>query len=151
MTQTAISILIGQAKFLDYLRDTGGAVAASARAIGVNPSTVHRWRNADKEFAKAWDEVIGEKIEILEQTAYSRAVHGTQEPVIYKGEQMGKWDAETEVFVPLTITRYDNTLLVRLLEAENPAKWKRGAEVQVNLGDELVQRLTAGRARVGRK
>ena len=101
--------------------------------------TVYDWRKEDKEFSQAWDDALTASAEALEVTAYERAVHGVKKPLHYKGVQVDE------------VIEYDNTLLWNLLKASNPAKYRDTAAVQVNLGDELVQKLTAGRARVNKR
>ncbi len=134
----AINNLEMKEKFLIELAKAGN-VAAAALALGIDRSNAYKWRRADSSFASAWDDALLEAAEHLEQVAYRRAVEGVEEPVYYKGGICGM------------VRRYDNTLLWNLLKASNPAKYRETAAVQVNLGDELVARLNAGRQRVGRR
>lgn len=146
----AITEVITKARFLRALERNGGGVSAACRQVGANRQLVYQWRKADKTFAEAWDEALVAKDEKLEVTAYIRAVEGVQKPVVHKGEFSEYIDANGNRQV-LTTTEYDNTLLWNMLKASNPAKYRDTAAVQVNLGDELVQRLTAGRARVNKQ
>jgi hypothetical protein len=134
----SLSTVIRKAQFLRALERNGGGVSAACRQSAVSRKTVYDWRKEDKEFAAAWDEALLAKDETLEVTAYERAVHGIKKPIHYKGVQCDE------------VIEYDNTLLWNLLKASNPAKYRDTAAVQVNLGDELVARLNAGRQRVGR-
>lgn len=135
----AITTVIRKAQFLQALERNGGGVSAACRQSGANRQVVYQWRKEDKNFAEAWDEALLAKDETLEVTAYERAVHGVKKPVHYKGVQVDE------------VVEYDNTLLWNMLKASNPAKYRDTASVQVNLGDELVQKLTAGRARVNKQ
>lgn len=135
----ALTTVIRKAQFLQALERNGGGVSAACRQSGANRQVVYLWKKEDKEFAAAWDEALLAKDETLETTAYERAVHGVKKPLHYKGVQVDE------------VIEYDNTLLWNLLKASNPAKYRDTAAVQVNLGDELVQRLTAGRARVNKR
>ncbi len=135
----AITAVIQKAKFLQALERNGGGVSAACRQSGASRQTVYGWRDKDKAFAAAWDEALLAKDETLEVTAYERAVYGVKKPVHYKGVQVDE------------VVEYDNTLLWNMLKASNPAKYRDTASVQVNLGDELVQKLTAGRARVNKQ
>lgn len=146
----AITEVITKARFLRALERNGGGVSAACRQVVISRKTVYDWRKADKTFAEAWDEALVAKDERLEVTAYLRAVEGVQKPVIHKGE-ISEYLDENGHRRPLTVTEYDNTLLWNMLKASNPAKYRDTAAVQVNLGDELVQRLTAGRARVNKQ
>lgn len=66
----------------------------------------------------------------LKLEARRRAVDGVDEPVIYQGELCGVWvsprgkrvpeGTKNARFVPLTIKRYSDGLLVRLLQAHCP-------------------------------
>ena len=137
MSSMAFNVDNMKARFLAELAKAG-SVAAAALALGIDRSNAYKWRRADSSFAAAWDDALLEAAEHLEQVAYQRAVHGVEEPVYYKGEICG------------SVRRYDNTLLWNLLKASNPAKYRETAAVQVDLGDDLVARLNAGRQRVGR-
>lgn len=146
----AITTVITKARFLQALERNGGGVSAACRQVGAGRNLVYQWRKEDKEFAAAWDEALIAKDEKLEVTAYLRAVEGVKKPVIHKGEFSEYIDEHGNRQV-LTVTEYDNTLLWNMLKASNPAKYRDTAAVQVNLGDELVQKLTAGRARVNKQ
>lgn len=135
----AITTAIRKAQFLQALERNGGGVSAACRQTGTDRTMVYLWRKADKAFAEGWDEALIAKDENLEVTAYERAVHGVKKPVHYKGVVVDE------------VVEYDNTLLWNMLKASNPTKYRDTASVQVNLGDELIQKLTAGRARVGKK
>ena len=135
----SLSTVIRKAQFLQALERNGGGVSAACRQSVVSRKTVYDWKKEDKEFAAAWDEALLAKDETLETTAYERAVHGVKKPVHYKGVQCDE------------VIEYDNTLLWNMLKASNPVKYRDTASVQVNLGDELIQKLTAGRARVNKQ
>jgi hypothetical protein len=135
----AITTVIRKAQFLQALERNGGGVSAACRQCSMSRKTVYDWRKEDKEFSQAWDDALTASAEALEVTAYERAVHGVKKPLHYKGVQVDE------------VIEYDNTLLWNLLKASNPAKYRDTAAVQVNLGDELVQKLTAGRARVNKR
>jgi hypothetical protein len=67
----------------------------------------------------------------LEDEAVRRAYHGVEEPVFYKGVQCG------------TVTKYSDKLLIMLLKARNPAKYREGsgaesARGQVTLNVNIV-------------
>ena len=51
----------------------------------------------------------------LEDEAVRRAYHGVEEPVFYKGVQCG------------SITKYSDKLLIFLLKARDPAKYRDGS------------------------
>ena len=53
--------------------------------------------------------------EALEYEAVRRAYHGVAEPVFYNGVQCG------------SVTKYSDKLLMFLLKARNPAKYREGS------------------------
>ena len=71
--------------FLDCLREKGN-VTAAARLVGIDRVTAYRWRDADADFAQAWDDAIEEAADLIELEAHRRAVSGIDEPVIYQGD-----------------------------------------------------------------
>ncbi len=71
--------------FLAALR-TIPVVRHACEACGIERSTAYRAREADAEFAKAWDEALEDGIDSAEQEAMRRATVGFEEPVVYKGQ-----------------------------------------------------------------
>lgn len=61
-----------RATFLEQMRETCN-VSHSARAAGVPRRTVYNWREADPEFAAAWDDAEEEAADALELEARKRA------------------------------------------------------------------------------
>lgn len=100
-----------QAAFLEALAH-GFSVTKSSRLSGLPRSTSYSHRNAEPEFAALWDEAIEAGTDNVEDEALRRAVEGTEDPVFYQGEQVG------------TLTRYSDSLLVMLLKARRPEKYK---------------------------
>ena len=94
--------------FLLALADTC-QVTKSAKKAGVARQTLYAWREADEEFAKAWDVALEQGYELLEDVAIERAKNGVLKPVYQGGVKVG------------TIREYSDTLMVRLLQAHRPA------------------------------
>src|SRR5690606_27264987 len=67
--------------FLSAMSD-GATIGEAAHEAGVDRTTVYRWKEADPEFAAAWDDSLEEGTERLEREAMRRAVVGVEEPVI---------------------------------------------------------------------
>jgi hypothetical protein len=65
-----------KATFLAKLKDTG-IVAEACKGCGINRSTAYRAREADPEFAAAWDEIHEAKIDELESVGLTRAIDGS--------------------------------------------------------------------------
>lgn len=100
-----------EAAFLDALRD-GLSVTAACIDAGISRSTAYEWREADDEFRKRWDEAIEEGTDRLEDEAQRRARDGVTEPIYYKGSRVGE------------VQRYSDTLMIFLLKARRPDKFK---------------------------
>ena len=64
-------------RFLETLRDTFN-VSKAASAISRHRSSLYKLRQSDEEFAAAWDEVIEECLDELEEVVYQRAREGKQ-------------------------------------------------------------------------
>lgn len=65
-----------KATFLQALQDTGTVVQA-CQAAGISRSAAYRARQEDEDFALAWHDVDETFVEILERTAYTRAINGS--------------------------------------------------------------------------
>lgn len=103
--------------FLFHLRETGGNVSRSAERIGVGRQTVYDWKAQHSDFSDLWDEALESSTEDLEEEAKRRAYAGTEEPVFYQGEVCG------------TIKKYSDTLLIFLLKAHRPAKYREQLKI----------------------
>lgn len=104
--------------FLRELARTGN-VSKSAKRAKVARIYVYRVRNNDPVFAQAWDEAIEVSIEFMEAEARRRAVEGYLEPQFYKGVKSG------------AIRKYSDTLLIFLLKAHNPKKYRDNYRVEL--------------------
>lgn len=83
-------------------------VSEACRAAGIGRSSAYEWREADPEFAAAWEEAEQEAADKLEREAWRRAVEGTDKPVIYQGE------------ITDTFKEYSDRMLEVLLKAHKP-------------------------------
>lgn len=102
-----------------------GNVTRAAEAAGVTRVWVYRVRAKNERFAKAWqnaEERYTDRIGgAAERAAIRRGVKGWEEKVYQSGECVG------------TRTRFSDTLLVKVLEANNP-KYAKTATLQVTGG-----------------
>ena len=64
-----------RARFLEVLAE-GSTVEKAARMAGVHRTTAWRQRQADREFAEAWDQAIESGTDLLEEVALQRATSG---------------------------------------------------------------------------
>ena len=107
-----------QERFLAALASTGNVTVAAAKAK-VGRRTVYDERVRDPLFAQAWDEAVEVSVELLEAEARRRAYDGTPEPQFYQGKKCG------------TVRRYSDTLLIFLLKAHRPARYRDNARVEL--------------------
>lgn len=78
-------------------------IAHACKAAGVNRTTAWRAREADPEFAQAWDEAMEEGIDRAEQEAFRRAVVGYEKPVWYKGKLVGTETVHSDALLALIL------------------------------------------------
>ena len=103
-------------QFLKALAETCN-VTAAARQIGMSRRAMYDKRDADTEFAEAWDNAVEQGIDTLEFEARRRAYEGVDEPVFHRGEECGH------------VRRYSDTLLMFLLRSHRPEKYRERYDV----------------------
>lgn len=107
-----------------------GNVTESCENVGVNRSTVYVWQEKDDQFVAGWREAEIQATERLESEARRRAVDGTQKPVYQGGQLVGY------------ITEKSDTLLIFLLKAHAPEKYRDNVSVTVQVKAE-AERIAA--------
>ena len=127
--------------FLEVLAKCGNVTAAAA-AAGVARCVPYEHRKTDDAFAKAWEEAEEVAADRLEAEAGRRGVEGVEEPVISLGKVVQGADGE-----PLIIRRYSDTVLLALLRAHRPEKYRERSSVEIDVSDKLWERLEAARQR----
>lgn len=130
-------------RFIRLLRDTG-SVRVAAEAIGFTTATMKRQRETDQEFDELWAEADEDFADKLEQEAIRRA---------YAGVERSKVLGFKDDYEIVTEQHYSDTLLLRLLEARNPAKFTNRSKTEISnpdgslapqIGDtELAARLSS--------
>ncbi len=131
-TEKALS-LVWQPAFVAALRETG-IIRAACEAAKVGRRTAYDARETNPDFARAWDEALEDAADLLEQEAVRRARMGVREPVIYQGRACGIWindagdvvaeDTPGARMIPLTVTKYSDSLLIFLLKGIRPDKYR---------------------------
>lgn len=106
-----------QETFLAHFRETAN-ISHAARLARVDRQTVIRHRKRYKMFAAQMQEAESEALEHLEYEAYRRAHDGTAKPVFYQGQPCG------------TVQEYSDTLMIVLLKARAPEKYRENAKVE---------------------
>jgi hypothetical protein len=112
-----------RAAFLDKLRE-GATVKQAAEAAGFSRQAFYALRSDNHAFAEEWARAIDEGTEVLEAEAFRRAVVGIEDV-----KMIGSGDnAEVVHFL-----RYSDTLLIFLLKARRPEKYRDS--IAVKTGD----------------
>jgi len=109
-----------RALFLQVLSETGNITRASrevAQGAGVTGQTIRQslydLRDADPEFAKAWDEARERGIDRWEDEVTRRAFEGYERQLSFQGETTGD-----------TVTEYSDSLAMFMLNGNRSAKYK---------------------------
>ena len=139
-------------------------VSHACKAVGINYRTAYRAREADEDFAKAWDDAIEQGVDKAEQEAFRRAVVGFEEPVIDKGRLAYRYeryeDAERKEQyrpmldehgqpIPLTVRKHSDALLALYLKGRRKKVYADRTELTgADGGDLKVVDDTARSARV---
>ncbi|MFT9366503.1 MULTISPECIES: hypothetical protein [Gluconobacter] len=111
--------------FLQHLRKTSN-ISESARIALIDRATAYKWREADPEFARAWEDAIDEATDALEAEARRRALDGHEEYVI----SMGQIVRDPETGKPLMQRKFSDSLTTLLLKAHRPEKYRERHDVQ---------------------
>lgn len=98
-------------KFLKVYAEVAN-VSQACRLTGIPRNTVKWWQKHDKKFLAGYELAQEEGVEQLEQEARRRALKGVEQPVYQMGHKVG------------TIQKYSDVLLIFLLNAANPEKYR---------------------------
>ncbi len=89
-----------------------GNVAKACDQLGLVRRTFYHWKAQDKEFAAQLKIAEELALGVLEDEAHRRAVAGVEKPVYQGGKKVG------------TVNEYSDTLLIVLLKARAPHRYK---------------------------
>lgn len=106
--------------FLSSLRAEAGNVSRACQCAGISRRAAYEWRDADAQFAEAWDDIIEETTEVLEREVYRRAHEGVDEPVFYQGEMVG------------AVRKYSDTLAMFILKGRRPEKYRENIKQEIS-------------------
>lgn len=93
-----------------------GNITAAAKAAGCHPSRHRNEWAKQPAYMALFLEAQEEANDMLEAEALRRATRGTDKPVFHKGKQCG------------TVREYSDQLLVVLLKANRPGKFRENVE-----------------------
>lgn len=131
--------------FLDAYGECG-VIKYACRVAQINRSTVRYWLEHDKDFKDVFPDSKEDACDTLEFAAYTQAVEGTEEPAV----SMGKLVYEEELVLDengeqvydskgrpvtrrgnlVTIKKYSPQLLITLLKANMPEKYRERTQVE---------------------
>ena len=114
-----------RAQFLALLSEYGN-VTRAAEESGCGRIMLYKIRREDESFAAEWEDAAMIGAARLEDEARKRAAEGWEEPVWYQGEQCG------------TVRKFSDTLLICLLKAHHPDKYRENIKQTVEGGDTPV-------------
>src|SRR5262245_27197917 len=103
--------------FLEALAEPGSVVHAATKAK-IHRSTAYNARADERAFADAWKEAEQIGVELMEAEARRRAVEGCRRPVYQGGKLVGH------------VQEYSDTLLIFLLKAHKPEKYRERHQVE---------------------
>lgn len=113
--------------FLTALSQTGN-VTSSCEKAGITRTHAYDVRQVDPEFAAAWQNALEIATDALEQEARRRAHEGLKR---YRFTKSGQPILDPETGQPYFEHEYSDTLLIFLLKAHRPEKYRERYEHQV--------------------
>ena len=108
-------------KFFEHFRITGN-LTESAELAEVGRALVYYHLERYDDFKTQFENAEQESHDSLEREAYRRALEGVEEPVFYQGSTCG------------AIRKYSDTLLIFLLKARRPNKFRERADLNLSGG-----------------
>jgi len=105
-------------------------ISYAAKAANIERTTHYLWMRQDKDYVKKFERAFEDACDLLEAEATRRATEGVEEPVFYQGVQCG------------TIRRYSDTLLIFMLKAARPDKFKDRKELSGKDGGPIQLKVT---------
>lgn len=96
---------------------TGYTKTGACVVLKISAGCITMAREQDEDFDRAWLQAQEEQADLIEQTALERALNGIEKPQWFQGERVGE------------DTVYDNNLLITMLKAAKPEKYKDRKEV----------------------
>jgi hypothetical protein len=127
--------------FLRALADTG-IVTVAAGVAGITRARAYQVRKEDPVFAEAWEDAEERAADALEAEALRRAVVGVPVPLVSAGKVVRDDEGQ-----PLVIRQFSDPLLITLLKARRPERFKDRTVIEHDISDRVAERLEAARLR----
>ena len=94
-----------------------GSVADAAARTGITSRTVQRWRAANAAFARRYEEVLSQRLDILEDLAMRRALGADRRPVFHRGRQVASVERHNDAMLMRLLMRFDRLRERQALQA----------------------------------
>ena len=117
-----------------------GSVADAAARTGITPRTVQRWRAANAAFACRYEEVLSQRLDILEDLAMRRALGADRRPVFHRGRQVASVERHNDAMLMRLLARFDRLRERQALRAEASAAVHDGYRDDMALLDAAGER-----------
>lgn len=130
-----------RAAFVKALAETAN-VSAAARAARASRSRAYQLKAADPDFAAEWADALETATDALDAEARRRALDGVEVPHFHQGRVAG------------TLRRYSDTLLMFLLRAHRPERYRdrpsNGTDADAEYESDLADARATLAARLAR-
>lgn len=113
----------------------------------------YRWMREDPEYKAEFALAHEEAIQCLEDEAVRRAHEGLEEPLVYQGQfTYASYNKKTKKGIgpPLAIRKYSDQLLMFLLRAARPEKYRERFQMEHTGMIGVESRLQAARKRMAK-
>jgi hypothetical protein len=112
-----------QQRFLEVYA-TCGNIAVAARQAQVDRTRHYAWLE-DPEYRRKFEDAREDACDLMVAEARRRAMDGWEEPVVFQGRLQYQRDAKGKLTdIPLTIRKYDSTLLMFLIKGMRPEVYR---------------------------
>lgn len=131
--------------FISNLKAAGGIICVACDSTGINRSTYYRWRDSDKDFSEAVDEVMEAQVDYVESKLMELInAHDTTATIFYlktKGKNRG-WSEKQQPIVSINTDSQQSTALPALpvTDKEKSGKMRLTKRVK-NKKDYIVKLL----------
>lgn len=123
--------------FIDVYR-THGVLGRAALTVGISKRTISKWRKEDPQFEQDLIDAYEDAVDEAEVELRKRAIHGAEEPLVYKGQPIYKRNPETGELlydangqpIILTVPRRSDRLLEVYTRTHRP-QYKEKSEVAI--------------------
>lgn len=106
-----------------------GIVGPACKASNVNRGIINSWLASDPNFRDRYDDAEAEASDLTELEVRRRGQEGFDEPVIFQGVPSMTVDPQTGEEKMLTIRRYSDSLLLALMKARRPDKFRENSKI----------------------